>query len=575
MFDTYYQQQLNYLRKRAVEFSHTHPAIAPFLAEASTDPDVERLLEGSAFLNGILAEKIDDDFPELIHGLTGIIFPHLLRPIPSSAIVVFTPKESLLECMKVPIGTTLASIPVDGTRCQFRTTMDIDIAPLKVSEVSSRKISGTEEVVTIKFQILGGNASQLNLSSLTFYIDGEFSEATSIFMKLRTSVKKINIRSNQSNHIQLSPSNLSAPGFSLKNSLFTNDGQAFRGYALLTEYFVFPEKFLFLELSGTTVIKEFGSAKSFEIDFILSDNKSHSVFKKEHFTLFATPVVNLFNHDADPVQVDHTSERLQVFPSGANKNHYSIYTVDTVTGFAQGMLDRRTYVPFNNFWNREQSQTGIFQVHRSNSMIDGTQNVHLSISYNSAEQLRKEILSVELTCSNNSLAENLRFGDISVSTTRSPELVTFKNITQPTPQINIKIGNNELWKLISHLSLNILPTADASSLQELLRMYTFENERKDFRVSANLKRINAIEEFKSEPYERIDRRTLMRGLKLSMKISDRHFTSQGDLNLFGSILDAFLSLYASLNSFTQLEITNSQSGEVLQWQPRTGEKPLI
>jgi type VI secretion system protein ImpG len=49
----------------------------------------------------------------------------------------------------------------------------------------------------------------------------------------------------------------------------------------------------------------------------------------------------------------------------------------------------------------------------------------------------------------------------------------------------------------------------------------------------------------------------------------------GDLFLFGSVLDHFLGLYASLNTFTQIVIKEALKGEVYQWPPRIGEHPLI
>ena len=69
MFNKYYQQELNALRELGSEFSRTHPALAPMLSGPASDPDVERLLEGVAFLTGLLRQKLDDEFPEIVHSL--------------------------------------------------------------------------------------------------------------------------------------------------------------------------------------------------------------------------------------------------------------------------------------------------------------------------------------------------------------------------------------------------------------------------------------------------------------------------------------------------------------------------
>jgi len=127
VFNKYYQQELQNLGELAREFSKAHPAIAPMLSGPSSDPDVERLLEGVAFLTGLLHRKLDDEFPEIIHGLMDSIFPHYLRPIPSTSIVVFSPKPSLQESVTVPAGTSVASIPVEGIKCIFQTCFTTEV----------------------------------------------------------------------------------------------------------------------------------------------------------------------------------------------------------------------------------------------------------------------------------------------------------------------------------------------------------------------------------------------------------------------------------------------------------------
>ena len=85
----YYQRELNALRELAKEFAVAHPALASRLSGTSPDPDVERILEGVAFLTGSVREKLDDDFPELAQTLTQLIYPHYLRPLPATTIMEF------------------------------------------------------------------------------------------------------------------------------------------------------------------------------------------------------------------------------------------------------------------------------------------------------------------------------------------------------------------------------------------------------------------------------------------------------------------------------------------------------
>ena len=58
-FNHYYQSELTALRQLGRRFAERSPALAPFLGQAGRDPDVERLLEGFAFLTGRLRQKLE------------------------------------------------------------------------------------------------------------------------------------------------------------------------------------------------------------------------------------------------------------------------------------------------------------------------------------------------------------------------------------------------------------------------------------------------------------------------------------------------------------------------------------
>src|ERR1700677_4092702 len=88
----YYERELSFLRDIGAEFRDKYPDIAsrlqltPGTCEA---PHVERLLEGVAFLTARVRAKIDDEYPEITDALTGLIFPHYQRPVPSMSIARF------------------------------------------------------------------------------------------------------------------------------------------------------------------------------------------------------------------------------------------------------------------------------------------------------------------------------------------------------------------------------------------------------------------------------------------------------------------------------------------------------
>src|SRR5882757_5664693 len=120
----YYDRELNALRRLAGEFATAHPKIAGRLRLAPDvvdDPHVARLLEGVAFLAARVDHRLDDEFPELTDALLGVLYPHYLAPLPSSAIAQFTCKPDLKVPCQVPANLPLDTEPVRGEPCRFRT----------------------------------------------------------------------------------------------------------------------------------------------------------------------------------------------------------------------------------------------------------------------------------------------------------------------------------------------------------------------------------------------------------------------------------------------------------------------
>jgi type VI secretion system protein ImpG len=76
MYNTYYQEELAFLREMGREFAAAHPAVAYMLESKGADPDVERLLEGVAFLTGRVRQKLDDEIPELFQSMMSLLWPH-------------------------------------------------------------------------------------------------------------------------------------------------------------------------------------------------------------------------------------------------------------------------------------------------------------------------------------------------------------------------------------------------------------------------------------------------------------------------------------------------------------------
>ena len=142
-----------------------------------TDPYVERLLEGTAFLAARVQLKLDAEFPRFTQSLLEIIYPHYLAPTPSMLVAQLQPdrNEPTLASgtRTVPRGTTLHSVvgPDDATACEFRTAHDVTLLPVEVASASYFSYAPDLPLNTLPIaqQIKGGLRIRLKTTAgLTF-----------------------------------------------------------------------------------------------------------------------------------------------------------------------------------------------------------------------------------------------------------------------------------------------------------------------------------------------------------------------------------------------------------------------
>jgi type VI secretion system protein ImpG len=67
----------------------------------------------------------------------------------------------------------------------------------------------------------------------------------------------------------------------------------------------------------------------------------------------------------------------------------------------------------------------------------------------------------------------------------------------------------------------------------------------------------------------------VRGIETTIEFDENQYVGSG-VFLFASVLERFLGLYASINSFNQLVVrTKQREGELKRWTPRAGDQILL
>jgi type VI secretion system protein ImpG len=570
----YYDAEMRYLREAGKEFAEAFPDRAAQLnldKPGAQDPYVERLFEGFAFLMGRLREKLDDDLPELTEGLVSLLWPHYLRTIPSLSVVELVPELAQMKRSElVGKGFEVLSQPIgpQRTRCRYTTTQDLTLQPLALESVRLAYEPDGRSLLRLRFACGAlTDWSQIELSRLPLYLSADAPLASALHHALTLNTQALYLRLPEQHERQVLDGHFAPKGFADEDRLWPKGDSAFSGYQLLLEYFTFREKFMFVTLCGLEHLSISADMPWFELDVVLRDAwpKELSV-SSEHIRLHAVPVINLFALEADPLTLAPLQTDYLLRPMRLQDGHTEIYSVDQVTSSKNAV--RHDYVPFSSFRHkggmlRDDAPERYFHT-RLKRAANGLHDTWLILGGDGFDKDRlrnSESLSLRLTGTHGQLprkALQSTLLDTLVQTTQTGLRV--RNLCAPSLPCYPPNRDRFHWRVLSHLGSNFLPMLDnAEVLRGTLALYDWTGSE------LNRRRLAAIVEVRHYVVQRFEKGFLLRGVDIEITLDANGFSGEGDISLFGEMLNRFFALYADIHLYTQLTLILQPTGKCLRW----------
>jgi type VI secretion system protein ImpG len=609
----YYQRELLFIRELAQEFARQYPGPAGRLLlepNRSTDPHVERLIESFALLAGRIHHKLDDEFPELTDALLGVLYPHYLAPIPSLALVQLeldAGRAQLPNGFRIDRHSRLHTQAVDGLACQFRTCYPVTLWPVALTAArlqpppfppGLRPPPHTAAVLTLQLECQAEmRFAELTLDRLRFYLAGDNQLIPPLYERIFNNTVQVAFRPLGGDRrvapVVLPPERcLFQVGFDRDEGLLPYPRQSFLGYRLLTEYFAFPFKYLFLDLGGFRDVAAVGCGQRLEVVFFLNRTLAglEQAVDAHTFRLGCTPVINLFEKTAEPIPLTHARHEYRVVPDVGHDRGMEVYSVDAVT--SADPAANTEYLPFYSFRHGadRDNRRAFWYASRRPSSREGDRgtDVYLNlVDLGFNPRLPAEAaLVVRTTCTNRELPALLqRAGDeLSFELEAAAPLSRVRCLRSPTLPLRPPLRRGSYWRLLSHLNLNYLSLSDPvegrEALQEVLRLYDFSDPEAGRQLAAVVRHV--IEGITAVSSRRVVGRTggpvasgFCRGLEVTIEFDEQMYAGVG-VFLFACVLERFLGLYASINSFTQLIARTRQGeGDLKKWPARAAETQLL
>ncbi len=618
----YYNVELQHLREMGAEFAHQFPKIAARLGMNGlevADPYVERLIEGVAFLAARVQLKLNAEFPRFTQALLDIVYPHYLAPTPSMLVAQLQPDPNdpnLLGSKTVPRGTSMTAMLAgeDRTSCDFRTAHEVVLWPIQITGASYFSFAPDLPLNTLPVSqpIKGGvrirlktgeglKFAQLPLDRLSFYISGG-EEAAYRLHELcaghTIGALVLTGKGAARRHSFLPERCVRPAGFDDHEALLPVTLHGFQGYRLLQEYFAFPERYRFVDVSGLAGAVRQAAVDEIELVLLFGRGQPglEGIVDKSHFALFCTPAINLFQKRADRIHLSDNTHEYHVVTDRTRPMDFEIYEVTSVVGHGGGTDSDQTFLPLYTAYasHREREHPAYFTVRREPRLPSSTQKrrgarstyigteVFVSLVDPAEAPFRSDLrqLSIQTLCTNRDLILQMPIGlgasDFTLDV--AAPVNSIRVVSGPSRPHAPLTDGAVAWRAINHLSLNYLslvnasPEQGAAALRELLDLYV---------PAANIglkKQVDGLRSVASRP---VVRRlpgshpiAFGRGLEITVSVDELAFEGASAF-LLGAVLARYFTAHVSINSFTETVLRSESRGEIQRWVPLWGARPTL
>ncbi len=626
-FLRYYEQELRFVRDLAGEFASEHARIANRFGldqDSCADPHVEWLLDGFAFLAARVQHKFDGDYAVFTQHLLNMVYPDALAPTPATCVVAFTlaPDAAIPETgCPVPRSTRLTARPVPGeaTRCTFTTAHDVTLWPIDL--VAARYLGAAaaaeagvpdpwqaKAALALTLRTRGGVPfAGLALDRLVLHLGSRDRIAHALFEVLAGHVIGLAGRTAGRGPPQPLAGGVERLGFSDAEALLPQSPRGYAGYRLLREYFVLPERFLFVALTGLAPLVR--AAASDTIELLLSLDSFtpalESAVTESQFVLHATPAINLFPRRAMPILPTPADRDLPVVGDRLRPLDYEIHSITEVTGHAAEGQEVVRFEPFHGTPDGSPTASvAYYGIERRGRLATDAEDragaarsaylgsdVFLTLADTGGRPLRDGLRRIDVAtlCTNRDLPLRmlLPHGEAHFSVDAGGPIAGAQVIGLPSrpalPWASSETGDgapwgNTAWHLLGLLALNyhsVVAGPDgrgADALRSLLALHAVGMPPHLARQVDGITGVSA--ETVTRRLPQADAVLFGRGLEITLDLTEGAFPD-GSAFLLASVLEAFFRRQVTLNSFTETVLRTSERGEVKRFPALAGWRHLL
>ena len=586
----WYERELDFLRHRVDNFAKEHPTLSNRLGirkDSIDDPHVLRLIDSFALCNARLSRQLAEESTQISNNLLQVLFPLALQPLPATSMIRIPSSADQAEVSTVPYGTRFRINIDEQQYCLFHTTADLQLCPFDI--VSHALIlspfdlpagsipEGATAALKLDLALLDNSRLFSDLSefqTVNLHFKGLLRNHGVLYDYLCRNRLSTVVLEENGEHFFLSDDCLEPMGFSQKDRMLTQKNSTFIDSQIIMEFMAWPDLFYGFRIKGLSDIFRKMETGTVSLVFFLNDIPE-SVLRIMDFVtplLGCSPAINLFEHIAEPVVVDHSQLSYPIIPDSQAVNQLEIQCVNRVLDITNE--EPVTLPPLFGLYHNEPNNNQFWLFDPADPESNDKGELTLIYPELNPHENQTMILSPSLICSNGEQALKLPVDpDIECLDSISlPSQVQLLN--RPTAPAKRSYNIRDRLNLLTHLSRNfnsLLNERDTSrALKSMFSMYDFRSN------PISIAWIKSVISMKSKPQVAsllIDgRQCFSWGTEVEV-VLDEDKLENASIMLFINLLDFLASYLAGYQSFIQLVVRlKGKPGEYYRCSRRHGNQ---
>lgn len=547
MIRHYFNVEMQRTRQAAKSFAKQFPDQASLLnltAEDDSEPDVQRLLEGFAYLTAGIQTRLDDELPEIYECLLTQFWPQLLRPFPSHAIVQLNPQPGLIhQATWVEKGSVVQKTVANIQQSyQFKTQVPVMVLPLQL-----RRVHCDKKKLALSFQFIllsDFDLRQMQDNPLRFYLHAPHAVAVELLGLLTTQVQSIAMQFDSNESIA------SKAYFKTSFSRMQDNQQPLH---LAQTFFHFTKSFFFVDLYKLASVPSPRQWENLTVIVHLAQPLPVEI-ETQNFQLYCTPAINLKPHMLQAMNIDQHGMQLPLQLDSAAQDEV-IYAVQSIVACDTTHLQRQRLTPLSDF-HHGPKQAYYYTTHRDSKAR--YPQTWLTLGGQLPEGMNT-LLGEVLVAQGHAPYTHLREHQPLEASDELPNSLAPLLLSRPTRlQMPIKRPDYH-WFLIKQLSLHYQSITDLNTLRQSLLGC-------DWRTPESNHYIMGITDLQTQVINRIARGVFSKGLQFTVQIDEEQFISWAEVYCFGCMLHQVFIGFAPFDYFVQTNLIGQQSARQWQWQ---------